>query len=167
MFWYSCGERLRTSLARSTARRLYAPLDQFTGFRWSKMTIRNHRFPFEGRSASHYYTGDSRVSRTGASALHTAQPLRGFDAGTLRPAAGQRYPTASMRAPCAGYQLPPDYVIVAIAGALLAGAGFMLRSLGDVIGEESRLPSASSAKTRRELYGSRRYLQKKPPRDTK
>ncbi|KAK4532390.1 hypothetical protein CCYA_CCYA12G3247 [Cyanidiococcus yangmingshanensis] len=62
-----------------------------------------------------------------------------------------------------GYQLPPDYVVVALAGAILAGTAFMLRSLGDVIGDESRLPPASGAKTRRELYGNRRYLQKKPP----
>jgi hypothetical protein len=81
--------------------------------------------------------------------------------GSERACSGNRHPGA------VAYQLPPDYVIVALAGVILAGTAFMLRSLGDVVGDESRLPPASGAKARRELYGNRRYLQRKPPGNPK
>lgn len=61
----------------------------------------------------------------------------------------------------AAFNLPPDYVIVGAAVALLAGTGLLMRSLGDVVGEEARLPSASSSRAKRELSRSKRFLNRR------
>lgn len=40
-----------------------------------------------------------------------------------------------------------DGIFVGLAGVILVGAGLLQKSLGDVVGDESRLPPAAGAKT--------------------
>ncbi|KAK4538102.1 hypothetical protein CDCA_CDCA16G4127 [Cyanidium caldarium] len=58
------------------------------------------------------------------------------------------------------FQLPPDYITVSLAGAVLVGVGLLMRSLGDVIGAEAQLPSAGSAKAQRIFGRNKRFLQR-------
>eukprot|EP00871_Galdieria_phlegrea_P002680 jgi/Galph1/3412/GphlegSOOS_G2085.1 len=55
-------------------------------------------------------------------------------------------------------KLLADWVLVGTTGAILAGVGLLQRSLGDVMGDEAKLPSASSARTKRETNRSKRFL---------
>ncbi|GJQ08731.1 hypothetical protein GpartN1_g522.t1 [Galdieria partita] len=54
-----------------------------------------------------------------------------------------------------------DWILVGTTGAILIGVGLLQRSLGDVIRDEAQLPSASSARTKREANRSRRFLDPK------
>ncbi|KAJ8901202.1 hypothetical protein NDN08_007051 [Rhodosorus marinus] len=56
-----------------------------------------------------------------------------------------------------------DGVFVGLAGAIFVGAAMLQRSLGDVVGDEARLPPAAGAKTRREISRSKRFLNGPPP----
>ncbi|KAK4528815.1 hypothetical protein GAYE_SCF65G6762 [Galdieria yellowstonensis] len=54
-----------------------------------------------------------------------------------------------------------DWILVGTTGAILLGVGLLQRSLGDVIRDEAQLPSASSARTKREANRSKRFLDPK------
>lgn len=54
-----------------------------------------------------------------------------------------------------------DWILVGTTGAILIGVGLLQRSLGDVIRDEAQLPSASSARTKREANRSKRFLDPK------
>ncbi|GJD06994.1 hypothetical protein Gasu2_13790 [Galdieria sulphuraria] len=62
-----------------------------------------------------------------------------------------------------------DWILVGATGAILIGVGLLQRSLGDVIRDEAQLPSASSARTKREANRSKRFLdpKKRPPSSNK
>lgn len=53
-----------------------------------------------------------------------------------------------------------DLVMVGIAGTILVGAGLLQKSLGNVAQEESMLPPAAGAKSRRESQRSKRFLKR-------
>lgn len=55
-----------------------------------------------------------------------------------------------------------DVVMVGVAGAIFVGAGLLQKSLGNVMADESNLPSAAGAKSTREAQRSKRFLKKKP-----
>jgi hypothetical protein len=64
------------------------------------------------------------------------------------------------------YQSPTflmsDVLFVSAAGAIVVAAGLLQRSLGDIQGEEARLPPAAGAKARRESQRSKRFLKRNP-----
>lgn len=55
-----------------------------------------------------------------------------------------------------------DVIMVGVAGAIFVGAGLLQKSLGNVMEEESNLPSAAGARSSREAQRSKRFLKKKP-----
>lgn len=56
--------------------------------------------------------------------------------------------------------VPSDMILVGVAGAILVGAGFLQRSLGNVMDEEAQLPPAAGAAARRQSQRSRRFLKR-------
>jgi hypothetical protein len=55
-----------------------------------------------------------------------------------------------------------DVLFVSAAGVILVAAGLLQNSLGDIQGDEARLPPAAGAKARRESQRSKRFLKRNP-----
>lgn len=56
--------------------------------------------------------------------------------------------------------LPPDAILVGVAGGILVGIGLLQRSLGDIMQEEAQLPPAAGAAARRQSQRSKRFLKR-------